>query len=91
MNIIESWEIAKEGQEIRQTSQNNRYHPLVIKREGKNILSSLMSHLYDVSILADDWEIVKEHKRIETTWHSLTTHKLQCYPHDAKVVIEWDE
>ena len=105
MNIIEAWKLAKDGQRIKRNNSNvgNQGNISIIKYAGASdgishvLLDALVKdgspgrRMFDCHVLADDWEIVKEHKKIKTTWHSLTTHKLQCYPHDAKVTIEWDE
>ncbi len=57
MNIIEAWEKAKEGQLI--SCSTGR----VISKQ-KKIKQSLVN-LYEEDIVANDWVIIKEKKRVE--------------------------
>ncbi len=98
MNIIEAWKLAKVGQRLRRNFRKNLPAP-IIKGEGSDCLSMILSTMFDAAILADDWEVVKEptHGKIETVWSDITpliSPFVTCkydFPKDAKVTIEWGE
>jgi hypothetical protein len=92
MNIIEAWKLAKDGQAIKRNSSDDKK---CIKIKGiftnEFSFSDTVGHMYDEWFLADDWEIVKEHKVLETTLKGLQLPSVRHIPEDAKVTIEWDE
>jgi len=96
MNIIEAWKLAKDGQTIQRklhTSSIGAWR----KDTGVKILSNELAGMHNEWFLADDWEIVKEHRKIETIWSNITpliSPFFTCeydIPKNAKVTIEWDE
>lgn len=104
MNIIEAWQKAKEGQAI-QRSLSGKAGITFIKKTGGNCWMGRKDFLWktlmdgrsfddsipDCVLLAPDWEIVKEHKILETTLRGLQLPSVSRIPEDAKVTIEWDE
>jgi hypothetical protein len=103
MNIIEAWQKAKDGQAIRR-SLSGKTGITFIKESGEGQMGrrdflwktlmdgrSFDDSIPDCVLLAPDWEIVKEHKILETTLRGLQLPSVSRIPEDAKVTIEWDE
>lgn len=97
MNIIEAWKKAKEGQIITRTS-------VQVTRVKKgtsdcDFVSSMVDYgdgrmskrMYDVHVLADDWEVVKEKKTWTGTVHEFREGPTSFIPRNGKVTIDWEE
>lgn len=100
MNIIEAWKQAKEGQTIRRSHFSNTL--MSVKREKEVYrLHEQMGQMSAESILADDWEVIKEKKILHyTALSSQTLHFLKTDNNevvgiqifeDDKITIEREE
>jgi hypothetical protein len=61
MNLIEAWKQAKEGQSLRRKSWHGDF---LLQRCGELAETIKIKQYSDVTLFADDWEIVKEKQEI---------------------------
>ena len=103
MTIIDAWNAAKVGQEIRKGRGTT-----LIKRESDNHGSHSLvdvlvfdtgtpdSRMFDFHVLASDWEVVKIPHKYELTMREVRRQSgyqliLTYIPNAAKVTIEWED
>lgn len=102
MTIIDAWNAAKVGQQIR-----NGRGATLIKRETGDSSHSLIdvlvrdngtpdSRMFDRHVLASDWEVVKTPHIIRLPMGEIRRQSghqliLTHIPNDAKVTIEWED
>jgi len=99
MNLIEAWNLAKDTQEI----YRENYVYGVRKCDYKNnILNMLNSIRHQEDVLANDWDIKKEHRKVSCLagiFLSEVGHLTDgdfayngvLIPHNAQITLEWDE
>ena len=74
MNLIEAWNKAKEGQLLWRDSWLNPHDAYETWQKRGEFNEWIKLHFYSSdSLLADDWEIVKEKK--EATWSDVMWHR----------------
>ena len=102
MTIIDAWNAAKVGQQIR-----NVHGKTLIKRESDDYSHSFIDvlvrdnglpyfRMFDSHVLAPDWEVVKIPHKYELTMREVRRQSghqliLTHIPNDAKVTIEWED
>lgn len=86
MNIIDAWKKAK-GKRIHRNIGDTPW------TTGDFGLRNFLTYVNEESLLADDWEVVKEKKDARMNMMQLRDciYKLHHIPDDAKVTIEWEE
>lgn len=101
MNLIECWKQAKLGQKIKSG------FCVIEKNEFTSLLTEAINSMPVETLLADDWEIVKEEKTVviegawgtccydclamRTYWNAHCKEKLPAKGTTIKHTLEWDE
>jgi len=89
MWLQEAWMQAKEGQKIKY-SCCGAYQEITKSRDTKLYIKITS----DTSLLSDQWEIVKEKKKVELKWrygNSEIIINFVYLPETAKIYAEWEE